>query len=51
MSFKNIKGHSRIISLLQRSIMSGRIAYSYLFVGPESTGKKTTALNFAKVLN
>lgn len=31
--------------------MSGRIAYSYLFVGPESTGKKTTALNFAKVLN
>jgi DNA polymerase-3 subunit delta' len=51
MAFKDIKGHNRAIILLQKAIMSGRVSYSYLFVGPESVGKKTTALNFAKVLN
>lgn len=51
MAFKNIKGHSRIIILLQRSIIAERISHSYLFVGPESVGKKTAALNFSKVIN
>lgn len=51
MAFKDIKGHNRAILLLQKAIISGRISYSYLFVGPESVGKKSTALNFAKVLN
>ncbi len=51
MAFKDIKGHSRAILLLQKAIISGRISYSYLFVGTESVGKKSTALNFAKVLN
>ena len=51
MAFKDIKGHNRITVLLQRAIIADRISHSYLFVGPESTGKKTTALNFAKTLN
>jgi len=51
MALKDIKGHNRAILLLQKAIISGRISYSYLFVGPESVGKKSTALNFAKVLN
>jgi DNA polymerase-3 subunit delta' len=51
MAFKDIKGHNRVILLLQKAIISGRISYSYLFVGPESVGKTSTALNFAKVLN
>jgi len=51
MAFKDIKGHRRIIVLLQRAIIAGRIFHSYLFVGPESIGKKTVALNFAGILN
>jgi len=51
MAFKDIRGHKRFISLLQRAIVSNRIANGYLFTGPESAGKRYIALNFVKALN
>jgi DNA polymerase-3 subunit delta' len=43
----NIIGNQKAIKLLDRIATSGKIASAYLFVGPESVGKFTTALNFA----
>lgn len=43
-----IVGHEKIISMLQKTIVSGRFSHAYLFVGPSNIGKMTVALNFAK---
>ncbi len=51
MSFKNILGHQRPITLLQRAIKNEKVVNSYLFLGNEGIGKKTVALQFAKALN
>jgi DNA polymerase-3 subunit delta' len=51
MSFQDILGHRRPISILQRAIERGRVPSTYLFVGPEGIGKKLVALNLAKALN
>ncbi len=51
MAFKDVLGHSKPISLLQRAIRNGRVANSYLFLGNEGIGKKAVALQFAKALN
>jgi DNA polymerase-3 subunit delta' len=51
MSFKNVLGHSRPITLLQRAIRNDKVVNSYLFLGNEGIGKKTVALQFAKALN
>ncbi|SMB86946.1 DNA polymerase III, delta prime subunit [Desulfonispora thiosulfatigenes DSM 11270] len=51
MSFENIKGQDRAISLLKKSILNKRIAHAYLFTGIEGIGKKTSALALAKALN
>ena len=51
MSFKDILGHSRPITLLQRAIRNEKVVNSYLFLGSEGIGKKTVALQFAKTLN
>ncbi len=51
MSFKNVLGHSRPISLLQRAIENEKVVNSYLFLGNEGIGKKVVALEFAKALN
>jgi DNA polymerase-3 subunit delta' len=51
MSFKNVLGHSRPITLLQRAIRNEKVVNSYLFLGNEGIGKKTVALQFAKALN
>lgn len=45
-----VLGQDRSVSALRRDISTGRVAHAYLFVGPESTGKFTTALAFASVL-
>ena len=51
------KGFDRIIGqelakrMLMRAVREDRPAHAYLFLGPESTGKLTTALEFAKALN
>jgi DNA polymerase-3 subunit delta' len=51
MSLKQIIGQDRAIAMLRGSIERDRLAGSYLFCGESGIGKKTTALNFAKVLN
>jgi len=51
MSFKNVLGHSRPITLLKRAIKNERVVNSYLFLGSEGIGKKVVALQFAKALN
>ncbi len=51
MSFKDVLGHQRAITLLQRSIRNEKVVNSYLFLGSEGIGKKLVALQFAKALN
>jgi DNA polymerase-3 subunit delta' len=51
MSFRNILGHQRPITLLQRAIKNEKVVNSYLFLGNEGIGKKYVALQFAKALN
>jgi len=51
MSFKNVLGHAKPISSLQRAIKNEKVVTSYLFLGNEGIGKKFVALQFAKVLN
>ncbi len=51
MSFKDILGHQRPITLLQRAIKNEKVVNSYLFLGNEGIGKKYVALQFAKSLN
>lgn len=36
--------------LLQRAIAGGRVAHAYAFVGPEGSGRKTAAAEFARAL-
>lgn len=51
MSFSSIKCHDQPIKLLQDYMRAGRVASSYLFLGPEGVGKKLAALTFARALN
>lgn len=51
MPFSDIKGHDNIKFFLKRMLNSGEISHSFLFFGPESVGKRLTALVFAKALN
>jgi len=50
-SFKDIKGESSAIAFLKNAASGGRVAGTYIFLGPSGCGKKLTALNFAKLLN
>lgn len=49
--FKDIKGQSRAIKILQKEIATSSISGAYLFTGAAGIGKTLTALTFAKVLN
>jgi len=51
MSFKNIIGQERAIKILTKSLKENKISSSYIFVGSEGTGKKLTAIEFAKAVN
>jgi len=51
MAFKDVLGHSKPITLLQRAIRNEKVVNSYLFLGNEGIGKKYVALQFAKALN
>jgi DNA polymerase-3 subunit delta' len=51
MSFKEIKGHDQAIYALKQDLEQGRLAASYLFLGPEGVGKRKTAVTLAKALN
>ncbi len=45
-----IIGHNKVTEFLEKSIMGGRLAHAYLFVGSEHVGKKTVAMEFVKAL-
>ncbi len=51
MSFKDIKGQDRAINFLKTSYANNKVSHAYIFLGPDGVGKKTIALNFAKLLN
>lgn len=46
-----VVGHTRAVSLLQRSLEQGALAHAYLLVGPAHVGKMALALNLAQALN
>ena len=49
--FVELLGQHRARSLLQRSLLSGRIAHAYLFRGPPGVGKKLYAAAMARAIN
>lgn len=51
MAFREIINQDHAILLLREALRSGRISHAYLFVGPESVGRKAVALSFAQTLN
>ncbi|MGD9948016.1 MAG: DNA polymerase III subunit delta' [Desulfobulbus sp.] len=50
MSFSQLLGQSKAITLLTRAVASGRLAHAYLFAGPDGVGKNTAAQALASVL-
>src|SRR5438067_227536 len=51
MPLRDVLGHSRLTSLLKRSVAGGTLPPSLLFAGPSGVGKRTTAVAVAQVLN
>lgn len=51
MSFSKIPGQGRAIALLRKDLQAGRLAESYLFLGIDGSGRRETALEFAKLIN
>lgn len=51
MGFNRVYGHKSQIEALVQSVLRNRTAHAYLFTGPEGTGKKLAALQFAKIIN
>ena len=50
MGFEVILGQENAVKQLRKALQSDRLAHAYLFHGPRGTGKKLTALEFAKTL-
>ncbi|MSQ40228.1 MAG: DNA polymerase III subunit delta' [Dehalococcoidia bacterium] len=44
-------GHEGVLRLLKQSLQKGRLAHSYLLVGPPHVGKMTVALYLAQAVN
>lgn len=48
----DILGHEKIVDFFDKVLENGRLGHAYLFVGPESLGKKAVAMQIAsKLLN
>ena len=50
MSWQGIHGHDDVIDQFRRSLARGRLASTFLFVGPSGIGKRSLALQLAKGL-
>lgn len=50
MSFEGILGQERAVARLRKALQGDRVSHAYLFYGPNGTGKKLAALQFAKAL-
>ncbi len=51
MSFLDIYGHEKQITILKQALDQNRVGHSYLFSGIDAAGKRTLAVEFAKVVN
>jgi DNA polymerase III subunit delta' len=51
MSFQRILGQDQPKRIIQSALQNHNVSHAYLFYGQESTGKKLTAIEFAKALN
>jgi DNA polymerase-3 subunit delta' len=51
MSFQNIKGQDKPLSLLKAYLAHSRLEGSFLFSGPEGVGKRMAAITLAKAVN
>lgn len=51
MSFNEIIGHERPLTVLKRALSRNALAHAYLFSGDEGIGKRTTALALAAAVN
>ncbi len=47
----NLIGHEWAVRLLKQHIADNRVRHAYLFIGPESIGKRTMARSFAQALS
>jgi DNA polymerase-3 subunit delta' len=43
-SFSFVVGHKKIIDVLRKQILAGKVSHAYLFVGPEGVGKTAVAM-------
>ena len=50
MSWQDIKGHAEVLEKFRRAVARGRLASTFLFVGPEGVGKRTFAVKLAQAL-
>ncbi|MHC4398981.1 MAG: DNA polymerase III subunit [Planctomycetota bacterium] len=50
MSWHGVHGHDDVVEQFRRALARGRLASSFLFVGPEGIGKHTFALKLAQAL-
>jgi len=50
MSWHGIEGHDEVVDRFRRALTRGRLASSFLFVGPAGIGKRSFALKFAQGL-
>ena len=50
MSWQDVYGHERLVEQFRNAVQIGRLASTFLFVGPPGVGKKTFALQLARAL-
>ena len=50
MSWQGIEGHDAIVERFRSALETGRLASSFLFVGPRGVGKRSFALKLAQAL-
>ena len=48
--WRGILGHDEVVERFRRTLRAGRLASTYLFVGPEGVGKRRFALELAKTM-
>jgi len=51
MSFDQILGQEKAVAVLRNALRNGRLAHTYVFIGPEGVGKRLTALALVKAAN
>jgi DNA polymerase-3 subunit delta' len=49
-SWRSVRGHDRIVTVLRSNLQNGRFPHAFLFVGPDGVGKRTFARILAQAL-